>query len=122
MQDKRRCHRLDIELPATVSFSDKQQQVEVAITINVSATGIRILTKEKIEKQQKLIITVKLPEEGKVVVHAEVIWVKEVPLYSRTEYQAGIKLDDSMPADEEKFVRYYARELKGYFDSRSKPE
>jgi hypothetical protein len=118
MQDKRRSHRLDIKLPATVSFLEKRGQVEFATTINVSATGIRILMKEKIEKQQKLIVTLRLPAEGNIVVHAEVVWVKEVSLYGHTEYQAGIKLDDSMPADESKFVRYYARELREHFENK----
>ena len=115
MQDKRRCHRLAIELSATFLLSDKPNQVDFATTMDMSATGIRLLTKEKVKKQQKLVITVKLPEEGPIVIHAEVVWVKEVPVYSHTEYQVGIQIDDSMPADEAKFVRYYAHKLKEFF-------
>lgn len=115
MLDKRRCHRLSIELPATFTIQE-ETDVAIATTIDVSAKGIRMLTKEEVRRGQKLVIHVKLPEDGDITMHAEIVWVKRS---DEAEYQAGIKIDDSMPADEQKFVRFYAKQLKEFFSKES---
>jgi len=109
MSDKRRCHRYDIELPVSFKLSHQQKHISVATTINISAKGICMASKEKFLRGQKFPMQVKLPSGERLVIHVEVIWVKEVLVCNTLEFQAGIKIaDGGLKADEAKFVKFCA--------------
>ena len=52
MVDKRRCHRLNIELPAILTI-EGEKCGNVATIIDVSAKGVRLLTNEQLVRGQK---------------------------------------------------------------------
>jgi len=122
MQDKRRCHRLKIQLPACYRISDQNDDLAIGSTIDISAIGICLLSKEKLEVGQELPIQVTLPEDDKIVIHVKVIWVKEAYDSSspESEYKMGLKILEPLKGGESKLVRYYAKQLLTFFADEGK--
>ncbi|MFH1360233.1 MAG: PilZ domain-containing protein [Candidatus Omnitrophota bacterium] len=115
MQDRRRCHRLNIELPASYQAQGNQGSLTVASTLDLSATGICLRSRDKLHQGQKLPVQVTLPAGEKILIHVEVIWVQEIYEASPTEFKIGLKIDEPLKADESKFVRFYASQLLEFF-------
>jgi len=111
--DKRRCHRLKVELPASFKASDEHKNLSIASTIDVSAIGICLISKEKLAVGQELPLHVTLPDDRRLTLNVKVIWVKEEIVSDINEYKMGIKINDGMKADEKKFVKFVAKEMIG---------
>ncbi len=115
MTEKRTTHRLDINLPAFFEIPEAQDHITIATTLNISATGLRLLTKKRLEVGQELPLQINLSHEQTITIHVRVVWVKESYSNTTREYLMGIKIKDSMQADESKFVRFYAEKLMDFF-------
>jgi len=117
MSDKRRSHRLKIELPASFEIkSFAGNQISIATTLDISATGICLVSKEKLNIHDKMTVNVNLGKEGRVKVDAEVVWVKSAASYGgSSEYHIGLKIREPLTDDATKFVRFYATELLNFF-------
>jgi len=109
--DKRRAHRLRIELPATFTIAEAKYPVLLGTTIDISAVGICLKTRAKLDVGQELAIHLRLPDEEKILIHTEVVWVKELESFMDREYSIGIKIIDALKTDESKFVKYYVSQL-----------
>ena len=112
MSDKRRCHRLHIELPATFKISEKDEEISLGTTLDVSALGLCLLTKEVLKVGQELALQLILPRGEKIRLQVKVVWVKETDFYGiEDEFMAGIKILEPFRADEVKFIKFFVKEL-----------
>ena len=120
MSDKRRCHRLKVELPVCFPSPLNNEEMVLAATMDISATGICLVTKEPLDVGQELAIQVELPTGEKPVIHVHVIRVEEmiemVALGGFKEYKIGFKITGPVEEDESVFVKYYAEKLKEVFE------
>lgn len=112
MQEKRRCHRIGIELPASYQASQAFRSISIATTLDISATGLCLLTREPLLVGQEIALQITLPVEGRIIVNVRVIWVKEIYTAMTTEFQIGLQIIEPMRADERAFVRFYAKQLR----------
>lgn len=111
MSETRRSYRLPIEIPATFKVKEGQKHISIGTTLNVSALGICLKTKEKLDNGQHLDIKLKLPTGEDIVIHTVVVWVKEMDFYAAKDYSVGVKISDVMYADEAKFIKYYVKQF-----------
>jgi|GEM_PF-507373 len=111
MHDKRRAFRLPLEIPASFKFFEAQKHISIGTTLNVSALGICLTTKERLERGQRLTIKLKLPTGEEVAIHTTVIWITGVPSFEEKIYKVGIKIIDELKPDEAKFIKYYVKEF-----------
>ncbi len=111
MSETRRSVRLPIEIPATFKLYQFQQHISIGTTINISALGICLKTKEKLDPGQKLYIKLKLPSGEDANIQTVVMWRKEMDFSAATDYSIGIKIVDELKPDEQKFIKYYVAEF-----------
>ncbi len=116
MQDRRRCHRIDAELPIAFRASRYQRHISVGLTQNVSATGLCFLSTQGVDVGQDLSLEIQIPPGDKLNLNTTVVWVRETGYISR-DYLIGVRLREPVDEDARKFIRFCAREL-----SRSKPQ
>ena len=114
--DKRRAHRLKIELPAFFKITKTQPHISIGTTIDISATGICLKTREHLSAGQELTIQLKLPDGEKISLNAKVVWVKGMDYSMYSDQSVGIQLTGPIGDNEKKFVRYYAQQLIGYYN------
>jgi hypothetical protein len=108
MQEKRRCLRFSVELPAWYkNTSDKN--FTNAITLDISATGICFVNDDELEPGQELLMKVKLPPKEEIVINTKVIWVKGLFGSGAKEYRVGVKITEPVRFDESKFVKFCAK-------------
>ena len=108
MQDKRRCKRYEVDLPATFRVREDQKHISFATSLNVSAKGLCVVTKEQLAKGQKVKMQVKLPTKETLSMNATAVWVRESMACSRKEYLVGLEIEDKVTADEARFVKFCA--------------
>ena len=111
MSEQRRCLRFNIELPVCFKNIRHQKDLSIATTINVSAKGLCILTREALEVGQQLLMQVKLPQEDRAIVNTQVMWVKEKLGVMPREYEIGVRLVEPMQHDEPKLVKFCAQKM-----------
>ncbi len=117
MDEKRRCFRFKLEVPAWFKNTRYQQKdLSIASTVNVSATGIALTTREPLEVGQQILMQVKLPPDERVIVRAEVVWVKDITRTFIPEYQVGLRLVEPMQYEEGKFVKFCAQKMLEFFN------
>src|SRR3990167_4071698 len=109
--DKRRAHRLKIELPASFKVTNAQKYISIGTTLDISAVGMCLKTREKLNVGQELAIQLKLPQGEKITLRAKVVWNKPMDFSPHSDLSIGIQLLGPVGEDEKKFVRFYAQEL-----------
>ena len=109
--DNRRCFRFKMELPAWFQNTRYQKDLSLAMTINVSANGICLITREPLEVDQEILMQVKIPPEDRVIIRTQVVWVKEMPGTIVREYQVGLRVVEPMQFEETKFVKFCAQKM-----------
>ena len=109
MDDKRRSHRLNIQLPVRFQIDglDHPLSDEVAV-LNINAKGICFVVAEDVSAGQDLLLSVSLPDGQDLKIRTKVIWVKEMEKGKRS---VGVQVQDVDQGDEAKFVRFYANKL-----------
>ena len=110
MVEQRHTHRFRIELPASFQLV-KKPYVSMATTLDVSATGLCIRTREPLHKGQKVILRVRLPDEELLTLDTRVVRVEEDSSLMNREYKVGIQIVDQLKGDQVKFVKFYAKLL-----------
>ena len=113
--ENRRAHRLRIEIPATFKVSEKQEHISIATTVDVSALGLCLQTKETLRAGQELALTLKLSNQEKVNLNAVVVWFRAGEFSLGEEYTAGIKLTESPKDEELKFIKFYVSKLMEFY-------
>lgn len=114
MREKRRNHRMNVEIPVSFEIGDPKWLV-FATTLDVSATGLSLKLNEPLAVGQVLALTVGLADDRMVKVGAQVIWVKERKGENGTGYHVGVKIIDKMDQDEIDFVRFVAKKMFEHF-------
>jgi len=113
MQDRRRCHRFDVELPVAFRATRYQRHISVGLTQNVSATGLCFLTTQGVDIGQDLTIEIQIPSGEKLTLNTAVVWVRETGYISR-DFLIGVRLREPVDDDARKFIRFCAQELSRY--------
>lgn len=109
--EQRRCFRFKMELPAWFRNSRSQKDLSLATTLDVSATGMCLATREALEVGQEILMQVKLPPEDRVIIRTRVVWVREIAGTMVREYQVGLRLVEPMQYEEGKFVKFFAKKM-----------
>ena len=111
-EDKRRCVRLNIELPASFKVHKSQEHISHASSLDVSALGLRLLTREPLEKGQIFPIRIILPDQQRLTLTVEVVWAKREEASITEDYLAGVRIvTGKQPEDETKYVKFFAKEF-----------
>ena len=113
--EQRRTQRLKIEIPATFKITNQQEHVSIGTTLNISATGLCLQTKERLTPGQDLAISLNLPSYEKVTMNVRVIWVQETDFSLTSDYLIGIKITESLKSEEVKFIKYYVSQLLDFY-------
>src|SRR3989344_3073559 len=94
MVERRRSHRFSIGLFCMMEIPSVSGTKVMASTLDISATGFCLSTKENLEVGTQFPIQVTLPSGHREVVtlRVEVLWVQEVKILTATEYKAGVKI------------------------------
>ena len=117
MEEKRRVLRFKLEVPAWFKNTKyKNKDLSIASTMNVSATGIALITREALEVGQQVLMQVKLPPDERVIVRAEVVWVRDITRTFIPEYQVGLRLVEPMQYEESKFVKFCAKKMLEFYN------
>jgi len=119
--DNRRTMRFRLEVPAWFKNTRYQQELSLATTLNVSATGLCILTREPVEVGQFVLMQVKLPPEDRLIINTRVVWVREILGSFVREYQVGLKLVEPMQFEESRFVRFCAQKMVEFYREHNHP-
>ncbi len=114
MREKRRFHRMNIEIPVSFEMGDPKWLV-FATTLDISATGLSLKVDSPVAVGQVLTLTVGLDDDKLVKVDAQVIWVKEKKDEQTTCYRVGLKIIDKMDQGEIDFVKFVAQKMLAYF-------
>jgi len=78
-------------------------------TIDISSTGLKILVKEKLEREAKLQLSFNLPEDvGSIVVEGEIAWVKPV---KEELFEVGVKFLSISEGDRKRLSLYIKNSL-----------
>lgn len=115
MSDKRRCHRLRLELPVKFKTSEETGKTAMAIALDVSGLGLRISTTERMNVEDIFPLQIKTPDNKKIKVEVKVMWVEEVSVRGTKEYLAGVQIMNDMFFDESEFVKFFANQILDYF-------
>ena len=110
-QEKRRCIRLNIELPVSFDIRSIQGHQAITSTLNISATGLSFMTREPLKAGQELNLVVGIGKDERVYLPATVRWIKESLEYGGTEYLVGLQIDDKAGDEQKKFVLFVAQEM-----------
>ena len=117
MQDKRRYHRMKLEVPVSFRVPPKRKVVDTS-TLDISGTGVAFVTTEALKVRQELLMYLLLPIDKKIEIHAKVVRVAREegqPTDYPALYRVGVKIVDPIKFDERQFVRFYAEKLLEFF-------
>lgn len=109
MEEKRRTHRIQMRLVARFGPVDSPDGFTETTTLNINVKGLCLLSSTDYPPGTPLVVQVELPTAEEIVVHAQVIWTRKAVMSDG--YLVGVKISDTMKADEAKFVRFYAQQL-----------
>lgn len=118
-KDRRRYYRLENVLTALVQeYPDVFEDYNEAVTKNLSAGGLLLISREKFALGAKLVI--KLPELVKTRYTGNVVWKSESPKLSRFYY--GVKFTEISQDDQDRLSRYVSEKLSkdrslGYYET-----
>lgn len=113
--DKRRAHRLKIEIPATLKRTRDQAHISIATTLDISAMGLCLRVKERLQMGDQVIIQLQLSDRQTATLNAKVVWVKDDEFLMGPDFIVGIKITQSLKTEEIKFIQFYVKKLFEYF-------
>ncbi len=109
--DKRRCHRLKIELPVSLNLPEERSDLILSTTLDISGLGFQIVTRQKYQIGQEISAQIGVSPDEKIKVLTKVVRVEERRGENKGEYLVGLKLADHMPHDEARFLKYFTKKL-----------
>lgn len=120
MQEKRRYHRLRVEIPITYTVPPRGLTPRETATLDISGTGVAFVTGEELKERQELLMYLLLPEQDKIEVHAKVVRSEVVKDAGRSQYRIGVRIVDPIKFDEKKFIKFYAQKLHEFFGQKER--
>ncbi len=116
MQDKRRCLRFSIELPAWYKSQKKRRDDSYkAVTLDISATGICFVSEEELNAGDELVMKLELPRKEIIRIGTKVVWVKGLFGVGAREYRVGVRITEPIKFDESRFVKFCAQVMLDLF-------
>ena len=108
MKEKRRFIRFDISLKVNFIVQKKDLKLErTGITRDISAGGLQLLTEEKLESGNKLMLKVFIPGAlNPAHLKGIVLWSKELSTSKGPSYGAGIEFGDVEEDNKNTFLRF----------------
>ncbi|MBC8473537.1 MAG: PilZ domain-containing protein [Candidatus Omnitrophica bacterium] len=108
MKEKRRFIRFEISLKVNFIVQKKDLKVEkTGITRDISAGGLQLLTEEKLENGNKLVLKVFIPGAlNPAHLNGIVMWSKDLVTDKGPSYGAGIEFDDVEEDNKNTFLRF----------------
>jgi len=108
MKEKRRFIRFDISLKVNFIIQKKDLKVEkTGITRDISAGGLQLLTEEKLESGNKLVLKVFIPGAlNPAHLNGIVLWSKERSTGKGPSYGSGIEFRDVEEDNKNTFLRF----------------
>ncbi len=108
MKEKRRFIRFDISLKVNFIVQKKDIKLErTGITKDVSAGGLQLLTEEKLENGNKLMLKIFIPGAlNPAHLNGIVMWSKEIGTNKGPSYGAGIEFSDVEEDNKNTFLRF----------------
>ena len=119
--ENRTTHRINIELPLSFKVHEAQKHLSIGMTQDISPTGMRVLSKDKLDVGREIQVQIRLPDDSSLTIHAKVVWCKEIYTLNAKEYIMGLQLMNDMRADEAKFVKFVARQFLATFTKKPNP-
>jgi len=106
--------RFLVQLPIEYKLAAIQDDLNQASTLDVSGNGLRLRIKDKPSIGEEVHLSFEIPDKGKVVLAARVIWFKKVE--EGTAYETGVKLAETASEAGRKFMDYYTQEMLSFLD------
>lgn len=119
--DKRRCHRFQLELPVCFHPASHPADLAEATTLNISAMGICMATREPLISGEEILIYLQLPSCEDVQVLTRVIWTRENSHDPVHAFRVGLKIIEPFRFDEAKFVKFFATQMVNFFKEHPHP-
>lgn len=108
-RERRNWPRVNINLTGRYRVMSGQELFYQTTVVNLSAQGVCFLTKQPLEPFTEVELQLNMNGHEKITVTARVMWVSESK--ERNEFMAGVKIVESGKKDEEKFIRFYCRQI-----------
>ena len=112
MKERRQYHRFNVQINALFSASASRENLSKGTVLNMSAMGLSMTSKEKLDLGQEISIQLELPGPDKVTVMAKVVYSNPTGVIG--EFRNGIRIHDRVSDDAQKFLKFYADKLKNY--------
>ena len=106
MKERRHYHRHPVELPARYMTEDRAFEVTV---INISAGGFCFYTQRHLSTGSRVDLTVNMTAREEIHLTVKTAWSKKIG--GTGDYMIGVKINDVIGTDLEKFLKYYSHEL-----------
>ena len=109
--EQRRCHRIKVSLDATLREEKEDKFPSSGAILDMSGMGLSITSKKLFDVGQKLYVEFEIPGEKEITVATQVVWYRNVFLKGHPPNQYGLKILDSMEADEKEFLKYFVKQF-----------
>ncbi len=107
MKEKRRFIRFILALKVDYTTQKEPKILKTGLTKDVSAGGIQLLTKEKLEKGKKIGFKIFIPEASNPVhLNGRVMWSKDSSTDDNLPYTAGIEFGKIEEDNKDTFLRF----------------
>lgn len=109
MNDKRRSHRLPVELAASFKVFEEQSHISLGVVNEISALGFSFTTKEFISPGEEIVMTVRFPEGQRLALPIKIVWSRQESFVDTPEYLVGVKLLEPLTPETAQYIRLYVR-------------
>ena len=103
-KEKRRCLRMEVELPVSYTISDSKITGKVT---DISATGLCLTSVTKFKKEDTLHIEITLPNDKIVHVKTEVKWVTQI----NEKFKTGLAIIPTGSVSEALYIKFCAKKM-----------
>ena len=109
MSDKRIYQRAPVELAASYGVPEAED-ITNATVVNISKGGFCFQSAEPMETQTDIMLQLEIGNNQTIKIPVRTVWVKKIE--GTEEYQVGVQITDASNPDFDKFLDYYAQEVK----------
>lgn len=109
IEEDRQNVRCALNAAVKYSLASTPANEQHCFTIDISATGLKLLVKEKMERATKLQLSFNLPEDiNRIVAEAEIAWIK--PMKDEL-FEVGVKFLSISEGDQKRLSLYIKKSL-----------
>lgn len=116
-EEKRAYRRFNITLPAEYRFPAFQNTPTQSSTLDISASGLRLLLKDKPLMADEVHIALDLPEGKRIKLAATIVWSKAA---EDGKYEVGVRIANTKSEDGKAFMDFYSQQLLNFIEANKK--